>query len=149
MQDTYYFDATDLVMGRISSHVVPLLLGGKNVVIVNAEKAIVSGNPSATTKKYLQLRARKVLTNPRRGPFFPRFPDGILRRTVRGMLPYKTTSGREAYKRLKVFMGVPEMYENTEFETVEKARYSFKNRYMTLAELGRTLGWRHGLDQNY
>jgi len=149
MQDTYYFDATDLVMGRISSHVVPLLLGGKRVVIINAEKAVVSGSPSATTKKYLQLRARRVLTNPKRGPFFPRFPDRILRRTVRGMLPYKTTSGREAFKRLSVFMGVPDKYGETEFQTVPKAKYSFRNRYMTLADLGRALGWRYGMDQNY
>jgi len=147
MDDTLYIDATDLVAGRIGSTIVPLLLGGKKVVLVNAEKAVITGNPRSTIKKYLQLRARRVLTNPTRGPMFPRFPDRILRRTVRGMLPYKTTSGREAYKRLIAYIGVPAELQDKEFTTLDNAKYSFSKPHITLEQLGRELGWRHGLEE--
>jgi large subunit ribosomal protein L13 len=149
MSETYYFDATDLVLGRLSSSVVPLILGGKNVVIVNSEKAIVSGTPRTTIKKYLNLRAKHTMTNPKRGPFFPRNPDRIIRRTVRGMLPYKTPTAKDAFRRLSAFIGVPEELENIEFQTLNEAKFSYNCQYLTLEKLGRELGWRHGLDENY
>lgn len=148
MKDTLYVDATDLVLGRLSSSMVPWLLGGKRVVVVNAEKAIVTGNPRTTIDKYLTLRARRTLTNPRRGPFFPRFPDGIIRRTVRGMLPYKKAHGRNAFKRLSAYIGVPDELKGKEFDTIETAKFNFNTRFITLERLGRELGWRHGLDEN-
>ena len=149
MKDTIFIDATDLVVGRACSTLVPYLMGGKKVVVVNAEKAIISGNPNFTVKKYLQLRARKTLTNPRRGPFFPRMPDRIFRRTARNMLPYKTNSGKRAYKNLHVYISIPDEYKDVEFQTIEHAKYSFRNQYITLEELGRKIGWRHGIDSNY
>ena len=149
MEDTYFFDASNHILGRLSSTVVPLLLGGKKVVVVNAEKAIITGNPKTTEKKYLQLRARKTQTNPRRGPFFPRFPDRILRRTVRGMLPYKTKSGRYAFNRLSAFIGVPDDLKEQKFQTINSALFKKNCPHITLEELGRKIGWRYGIDDKY
>ena len=54
------------------------------VVIVNAEKAIVTGSPASIMATY---HAKYELNHARKGPYFPRMPDMILKRTVRGMLP--------------------------------------------------------------
>ncbi len=144
MAEKIYIDATGHVLGRLSSAIVPLIMGGKEVVVVNAEKAVVTGNRRFILNKYLTLRRKKTLTNPRRGPFFPRFPDRILRRTVRGMLPYKTTSGREAFRRLSAYIGIPEELEGKEFQTVDHAKLrETARRFMTLEEIGREIGWRH------
>lgn len=45
-----------------------------------------------------------MATNPKRGPFHERSPAAILKRTVRGMLPYKTRRGAEALERLQVII---------------------------------------------
>ncbi|MEM4294024.1 MAG: uL13 family ribosomal protein, partial [Thermoplasmata archaeon] len=77
----------------------------------------------------------------RKGPFFPRMPDRILRRTVRGMLPYsKSKRGREAYRRLKVYIGVPEEFKNYRAVGVPEAEGRGKVKFMTLAELSKALG---------
>ncbi len=144
MAQKVYIDASGLVLGRLSSSIVPLIMSGKEVVVVNSEKAVVTGNKRFIMDKYLSLRRRRTLTNPRRGPFFPRFPDRIIRRTVRGMLPYKKTSGREAFRRLSAFIGVPEELEGKEFMTIESAKIrSSASRFMTLEEIGRQIGWTH------
>ncbi len=144
MAEKIYIDATGLILGRLSSAIVPMIMGGKEVVVVNAEKAVVTGNRRFILNKYLTLRRRRTLTNPRRGPFFPRFPDRIVRRTVRGMLPYKTTSGREAFRRLSAFIGVPEELEGKEFTTIEQAKLrETARKFMTLEEIGREIGWTH------
>ncbi|RMG31677.1 MAG: 50S ribosomal protein L13 [Methanobacteriota archaeon] len=144
MAEKVYIDATGLILGRLSSAIVPMIMGGKEVVVVNAEKAVVTGNRRFILNKYLTLRRRRTLTNPRRGPFFPRFPDRIVRRTVRGMLPYKTTSGREAFRRLSAYIGVPEELEGKEFTTIEQAKLrETARKFMTLEEIGREIGWTH------
>ena len=99
---TYVFDATDMVIGRLASHVAKILLNGQKdgtldrVIITNAESAVVSGSKKAVFATY---RKKYELNHARKGPFFPRMPDKILKRTVRGMLPYqKKSSGRAALR---------------------------------------------------
>ena len=41
------------------------------------------------------------------GPKFPRRPDDIFRRAVRGMVPYRKPTGRKAFKTLRVYVGIP------------------------------------------
>ncbi len=135
-------DATDLIMGRLASYAAKRLLSGDRVVIVNAEKAVITGNKQAIVQRYKNKLQIRTASNPRRGPFQPRMPDRILRRTVRGMLPFKQAKGREAYHRLKVYIGVPEQYENKEKITVPEASTArLKSRYITLTTLSKELGW--------
>lgn len=108
---TFVYDAEDKVLGRIASHVAKQLLAAskagrdEKVIIVNAEKAVVSGKRTAVLHTY---RAKYELNHQRKGPFFPRMPDQILKRSVRGMLPYqKNSSGRGALRNLRVEIGTP------------------------------------------
>jgi len=101
-------DASGLLMGRMASHVAGELLKGEKIAIINAEECIISGDNRNVFDKYLHRRHRRSIVNPaRHGPFFPRRPEGIIKRAVRGMLPYKKAKGRDAMKRLRVYIGVP------------------------------------------
>jgi large subunit ribosomal protein L13 len=132
------YDATNQVLGRLSSIISKRLLNGDRIVVVNAEKAVVAGNPKHTTEKYFQKYKRGDVIH---GPFFPRQPDRILRRTVRGMLPWDRTRGREAYKKLKVFIGLPEEFKNKQLERIKEADAAkLKPRKMTLEEISLALG---------
>jgi large subunit ribosomal protein L13 len=97
-------DATGLVLGRAASLIAKRLLGGETVVVVNAEKSVVTGARAMVVREYTAARAQGSV---RSGPHFPRYPDRIFRRTVRGMLPHLKTRGKVAFHRLHVFIGVP------------------------------------------
>ena len=136
-------DATNLLVGRMASVIAKELLMGEKVIIVNAEKSVISGKKSNLIEKYRQRIERKSLINPaRHGPFFPRRPEGIIRRAVRGMLPYKKAKGRKAFKNLRVYIGVPKELQEKERETIEYANVSKLKvpKYIKLKELSTSLG---------
>jgi large subunit ribosomal protein L13 len=135
-------NADGLILGRMASKVAKRLLNGEKVIIVNAEKAVLSGKKKskvAEAKEFLEVGA------PRQGPFHYRRPDRILRKTVRGMLPFKQPKGKMAYKKLKVFMGVPEDLKGQQMITLKEAQAAkLKGAYFTLAELAKEIGWNQG-----
>ncbi|TLZ90863.1 MAG: 50S ribosomal protein L13, partial [Methanobacteriota archaeon] len=107
-------DATGHVVGRLASILAKRLLNGEEIVIVNAEKAIVTGKRSVVFNEYRTRHQRGSTTSRMRGigPNYPRRPDLMLRRTISRMMPYQQPRGREALKRLRVYLSVPEAYKD-------------------------------------
>ena len=135
-------DADGLILGRMASVVAKKLLNGEKIIIINAEKAVISGKKKskiAEAKKFLEVGA------PKRGPFHYRRPDRILRKTVRGMLPFKKPKGKNALKKLKVFISVPEDLKDQQPMYIEEAQAAKLNGpYFTLADLAKEIGWNQG-----
>ena len=135
-------NADGLILGRMASKVAKKLLNGEEVIILNAEKSVLSGKKKskvAEAKQFLEVGA------PEKGPFHYRRPDRIMRKTVRGMLPIRQFKGKAAYKRLKVFMGVPEDFKDQKMDTVTEAQAAkLKGPHFTLAELAKEIGWNQG-----
>jgi len=102
-------DASGQVMGRFASVVAKRLLAGEEIHVVNAEKALVTGDRASLVKEYwTKTHMGSTASRMRgKGPYYPRRADRILHRVIRGMLPYQTPHGRAAFKRLRVYMGVP------------------------------------------
>lgn len=132
---TRIIDATGLVLGRMASIVAKRLLNGENIIIVNAEKAVISGDKHTIIRgyhDYLQIG------HPGKGPLHPRRPDRIVKRAVRGMLPYKQPRGRDAFRRLRVYMGIPLELRGKPMETIPEASANkLKCRYITIQDLSR------------
>ncbi len=99
-----FVNAEGLIVGRMCSKVAKRLLNGEEVIILNAEKAVFSGK-----KKSKVLEAHKFLEvgAPMRGPFHYRRPDRFLRKTVRGMVPFKLPKGKSAYQTVEGIYGCP------------------------------------------
>lgn len=136
-------DAKGCVLGRIGARVAKMLLSGEEVALVNAGEAIISGNPQATTEKYAARRSAKNKANPEHSPHWPRRPDLLVRRMLRGMLPYRTTRGRTAFKRLKVYSSQPAEFGRAEvLEGTSSSR--LRTRFITINELCKNLGFRVG-----
>lgn len=133
-------DADGLVLGRLCSHVAKRLRNGEEIVILNAEKAVVSGRREQLIEFYAHRRTRGASQTKAKGPFYPRRSDMILRRTVRGMVEYKSPSGKAAYKRLRVYLGVPKEFKDTKAETVESAKKPNLIQYIRLGEISERLG---------
>ncbi len=110
-EEASVIDAENAIAGRLASYASKQLLLGKEIVIVNSEKAIIMGNERDIISKYLALRRKGG--SAMKGPFFPSSPERILKRIVRGMLPQKKGRGMEALKRIKCYIGIPEEFKNT------------------------------------
>ena len=132
------YDAENQILGRISSVIAKELLNGEKIIIVNAEKAVLSANREYLQTHYTNKYKRGDVF---KGPFFPKQPDRILKRTVRGMLPWDRTKGRVAYKNLKVFIGIPEELKSKQFEKLKEADADrLKGKVVSLGEISVALG---------
>jgi large subunit ribosomal protein L13 len=118
-------NADGLILGRMCSILATRLLAGEEIAVVNAEKAIISGTRARVLSHYRTKRERGSREG---GPFFPRRPDHIVKRTLRGMVPYRRERGNDALKRIRVYVGVPKEFLGKEMETLEPAS---KNRLST------------------
>jgi large subunit ribosomal protein L13 len=136
-------DAKDRVLGRLASAVAKELLNGKKVAIVNAELAFVTGNKIALVRRYRTRLNLQEKENPEHSPYWPRRPDMLVRRVVRGMLPYhKKPSGKTAYRNLRVFMGVPSALAKSRTLVIEtKEPKKMYVKYLYVKELSQLLGY--------
>lgn len=137
-------DAANCIAGRMCSHVSKLLLEGNKVVIVNAEKAMLSGNNRYKTidlyKEHLEINS---VTNPIHGPFHPRRPDTILSKMVRGMVPKRKSSGITAFKRLRVYIGVPEEMKSAKMESFADSKITKPEAYyISMGDIAKQIGWK-------
>ncbi|EHJ11723.1 MAG: 50S ribosomal protein L13 [Crocosphaera sp.] len=112
----YVIDATDQRLGRLASEVANILRGknkpiytphmdtGDFVIVINAEKVVVTGRKSSQ-KLYRRHSGRpggmKVETFEK---LQKRIPERIIEKAVKGMLP-KNALGRQLFTKLKVYPG--------------------------------------------
>lgn len=108
---TIVIDASGSVLGRVASHAAKQALLGKRVVIVNCKKVLITGKRSTTIREYNLTRLRGGSSL--KGPFFPKSPERIVKRTVRGMLNYQQQRGLDAFKRVMCYNEVPQEFANT------------------------------------
>lgn len=130
-------NAEECVAGRLASYVAKRLLKGEEIAIVNAEKAIVTGNKKAMEEFFREKIERG---DPYHGPFYPRKPERILRRIVRGMLPYHKPRGRNAYELLKVYSSFPDEFKNMEPEVIGRAKSRSKCKFICLEDVSKKFG---------
>jgi len=123
-------DGTNAVLGRLASYVAKQLLLGKIVAVANCNKVIITGNPVKTQADYTQ----KILRGGSnfKGPFFPKQPFRIVKRTIRGMIPYRKGRGQTAMDNIRCYDNAPAEFKDakpiktttpqTTFITLEKLR---------------------------
>ncbi len=138
-EQTVVVDAKGLILGRMASTIAKRLLQGENIIIMNAEKAVISGKRLSRIK---EAKKRLEVGHPKKGPFHPRRPEEIVRRTIKGMLPRRKPKGQQAYRRLKVFVDVPQELKETETQTIPDAKSEkLKCPYITVGKLAKEIGW--------
>jgi len=135
-------DATGHVVGRLASVLAKRLLNGEEIVVVNAEKAIVTGRKSVVFEEYRAAHHRGSTASRMRGkgPNYPRRPDMILRRTISRMMPYQQARGRAALKRLRVYLSVPAEFKDKPLESIEIAKRAPQGPFVRLGDMSKLLG---------
>ena len=141
-------DASGAIVGRLASHVAKRLLDGDEIVVVNAEKAIITGRTEHIVDAFKTRLGRRTLGTQTKAPKHPRRPETYVRRVVRGMLPWKKPRGKQAYRRLKVYLGVPPELQAASLETFPDA---VKDPYpsLTVGALMTVFGWTNPLEASH
>ena len=134
MKEKIIIDASNAPLGRVASYAAKNSLIGKDVIVLNCDNAVVSGRKTSVLKNYKETRTRGGSSL--KGPNFPREPFRIMKRTVRGMLPYKQGRGREALKKVICHNNVPAEYDKSEKIFLAK---DLKTKPITLRELSNIL----------
>ncbi len=112
----YIVDATGMTVGRLSSAVASVLRGkhkptftphvdcGDNVIIINADKVVFTGNKLKAKNYYRHSNHPGCLKSETAGKLLERKPERILEHSIKGMLP-KNILGRQMYRKLYVYAG--------------------------------------------
>ncbi|MBE7381863.1 MAG: 50S ribosomal protein L13 [Leptolyngbya sp. SIO1E4] len=125
----YVVDAADQRLGRLASEVASILRGknkptytphmdtGDFVVVVNADKVVVTGN-KANTKLYRRHSGRPGgMKSETFNQLQARIPERIIEKAVKGMLP-KNALGRKLFTKLKVYAGSEHPHQAQQPETL-------------------------------
>ncbi len=108
-----------LLLGRVCSYAAKAALFGDDVKIVNCEKIVISGNKKKVLANEKVRRSRKGY--PLKSAKFSRLPEKYVKRSVRGMLPYKKERGLKAFNKIMCYEGIPEEFADKKMETVAGA----------------------------
>ncbi|MFC7329396.1 50S ribosomal protein L13 [Marinactinospora rubrisoli] len=112
----HVIDASDVVLGRLASHVATLLRGkhkpyyaphidtGDFVIVVNAEKVALTGNKLEQKRAYRHSGYPGGLRSVAYSELLAKHPERAIEKAVKGMLP-KNSLGRQMAKKLKVYAG--------------------------------------------
>jgi large subunit ribosomal protein L13 len=117
--NTIIINGERALLGRLASYAAKQSLQGKSIIIVNSDKVIITGNKKDIVKNY---RERKLQTGSnQKGRKYSYTFEKLVKRTIRGMLPqYREGRGREAYKKIRCYGGIPEAYKEKEMISMEK-----------------------------
>ena len=102
-------DATNATFGRLASFAAKQALLGKSVTIVNCKQAIITGNRATIMREFKIMRNRGGASQ--NGPIYPTNPERILKRAIRGMLPYKQGRGADAFDKIRCYNTTPKEFE--------------------------------------
>jgi large subunit ribosomal protein L13 len=128
-------DARNCILGRVASEVAQKALAGEKVAIVNAEDAVITGSDDDVMSVY----RKRVDVGSDQGPYYPKRPDRIFKRAVRGMVPYKTDKGREALSNVRVYVGNPFDEDGDVLDDTSLDRLS-NIKFISLGEVSENLG---------
>ena len=135
------YNGEGIILGRLAAAAAKDALLGEEVRIINCEKIIVSGKKTNTFQLAKARRDRKGY--PLKSAKHSRLPERYVRRTVRGMLPWKFSRGKEAFKRVMCYRGIPEEFAGKESISIKKA--SVKKlptlKYVTVNQICKAIGW--------
>ena len=126
----YVVDATGLTLGRLSTEVAAVLRGkhkptftpnvdcGDFVIVINADKIVVTGNKLETKNYYNHSQFSGGLRTRSAKTMIENYPVEMFERAVWGMLP-KGRLGRQIYKKLFVYEGNEHPHSAQQPETLD------------------------------
>ncbi|HLL38327.1 MAG TPA: 50S ribosomal protein L13 [Rubrobacteraceae bacterium] len=129
----HLIDAEGQTLGRLATEIARVLRGktkpqytphidtGDFVVVVNAEKVVVTGRKAEQKVYYRHTGYPGGLKETSYEVMMERKPTEVLRKAVKGMMP-KTRLGRQQFKKLKIYAGPEHPHEAQDPQPYEVVR---------------------------
>ncbi|KAL5073228.1 hypothetical protein RYX36_012212, partial [Vicia faba] len=135
------------MIGRLALIVAKKLLNGQKFVVVRCKEICISDGLVRQKMKYLRFLRKQMNTKPSHGPIHFCAPSKIFWRTLRGMVPHNTKRGEASLARLKVYEGIPPLYDKIKRMVVPDAlkvlRLQKGHKYCHLGKLSTEVGWNY------
>lgn len=133
-------DAKDMILGRLSAFAAKQILLGNKIDVVNCEEVVVSGKKQPILENYIRRIDRKA---PGKGPYLYRRPDFFVKRTIRGMIPFKKARGKAAFENIKCHIGVPDNLKNEKAIVLETSASKLHSTdCLKVKDICKAIGWR-------
>ncbi len=105
-------DGRNAILGRLASHVAKEALKGDEIIILNCDQVIITGNKKHIKESFEIKRGR--VGSSQKGPKHSKTSEKIVKRTIRGMLPdHRKGRGKMAYKKIKCYVGIPKEFQES------------------------------------
>jgi large subunit ribosomal protein L13 len=126
-------DGQNTILGRLASYAAKEALKGEEVIVVNCEKVIITGSRKNIEKEFKEKRSK--YGSSQKGPHPSKLTERIVKRTIRGMLPnYREGRGREAWKRIRCYTGIPKKFESVKMEKVKSDK---KSKFIRVSDISK------------
>jgi len=109
---TKIIDGKNAVLGRLASYAAKEALKGEEIIILNCEEIIITGNKKNIERNFDIKRSR--VGHSQKGPRHSKSSEKMVKRAIRGMLPdHRKGRGKIAFKKIKCYIGVPKEFQES------------------------------------
>jgi len=109
---TKIIDGKNVILGRLASYAAKEALKGEDIIILNCDQIIITGNKKDIEENFKIKRSR--VGSSQKGPKHSKTSEKIVKRTIRGMLPdHRKGRGKIAYKKIKCYVGIPKEFQDS------------------------------------
>lgn len=123
-------DGAGSTLGRLASYVAKEALKGEEIRVLNCDQIIITGNARTTQEMF--ERRRSMVGHSQKGPKHHATSEKLVKRAIRGMVPnFREGRGREAFKRIMCYTGIPKEFQGENFETLDTGK---KNKFAQVRE---------------
>ena len=126
-------DGTNAVLGRLASYSAKESLNGEEIIILNCGKVLITGNRQNIMERF-EAKKRRIGSG-QKGPKHSRLAHLIVKRAIRGMLSHRSGRGKEAFRRIKCYEGIPEKFKDAKKIVGSKEK---KAKFMHIEEIAKT-----------
>lgn len=126
-------DGKNAALGRLASYVAKSALKGEEIIVVNCQNIIITGNKKNILENFEIKRSR--VGSVQKGPKHSRKTELIVKRAIRGMIPdFRKGRGKEVFKKIKCYKDIPEEFRDLEKISLEK---KYINKAVKLGEISK------------
>lgn len=130
---TKVIDGKNTILGRVASYAAKQAIKGEEIVILNCNQIIITGNKKNIEEKFEAKRGR--VGSGQKGPKHSKNSEKIVKRTLRGMLPnHRKGRGKEIFKKIKCYAGIPKEFKESKKIYGGKEK---KYKFITIKEISK------------
>jgi large subunit ribosomal protein L13 len=126
-------DGKNTVLGRLASYVAKEAIKGEEIVVLNCNEVIITGNRKNIEDEFQVRRSR--VGHSQKGPKHHKVSEKIVKRTIRGMIPdHRQGRGKEIIKKIKCYNNIPKEFQDKEAMKLETKK---KSKFITVKEVAK------------